>query len=76
MKNPKIICVYVVSISYYMSPEMFKNLPYNFKSDIWALGCVLYEMLTLKHAFDAKSMNGLAQKILRGPPPPSFSMSQ
>jgi len=37
-----------------MSPELFKNQQYNFKSDIWALGCVLYEMATLKHAFDAE----------------------
>ena len=31
-----------------------------------ALGCVLYEMMTYKHAFDASSINGLAQKILKG----------
>jgi serine/threonine protein kinase len=35
------------------SPELFKNKPYNHKSDIWALGCILYELCTLKHAFDA-----------------------
>ena len=33
----------------YMSPELFKNQPYNHKSDIWALGCILYELCTLKH---------------------------
>ena len=37
-----------------MSPEIFKNHPYNDKSDVWALGCLLYELLTLKHAFDAQ----------------------
>ncbi len=35
----------------YSSPEICENKPYNNKSDIWALGCVLYEMTTLKHAF-------------------------
>jgi len=35
----------------YMSPEFFNNASYNFKSDIWALGCVLYELCSLKHAF-------------------------
>lgn len=39
---------------------------YNHKSDIWALGCVLYEMTTLKHAFDAQNLNGLATKIIKG----------
>ncbi len=49
-----------------MSPELFKNKPYNFKSDTWALGCVLYELTTYKHAFDAQSLNGLAGKIVKG----------
>jgi serine/threonine protein kinase len=41
-------------------------MPYNQKSDVWSLGCILYEMVTLKHAFDASSMKGLVLKILRG----------
>lgn len=53
-----------------MSPELFKNKPYSYKSDVWALGCVLYEMCNLRHAFDAQSINGLAVKILRGSYPP------
>lgn len=53
-----------------MSPEIFKNKPYSYKSDVWALGCVLYEMTTLTHAFDANSLNGLAGKIIKGRYPP------
>ena len=53
-----------------MSPEIFKNKPYSYKSDVWALGCVLYEMTTLNHAFDSNSINGLAQKIIKGRYPP------
>ncbi|KAG5182831.1 kinase-like domain-containing protein [Tribonema minus] len=59
-----------IGTPYYMSPEIFKNEPYNHKSDVWALGCVLYEMTTLNHAFDSNSLNGLASKIVRGKYPP------
>ena len=41
---------------------------------MWALGCVLYEMCNLRHAFDAQSINGLAVKILRGSYPPINNM--
>ncbi len=53
-----------------MSPEIFQNKPYNHKSDVWALGCILYELVTLKHAFDAKNLCGLASKITKGRYPP------
>ncbi|XP_053831353.1 serine/threonine-protein kinase Nek1 isoform X9 [Vidua macroura] len=42
-----------IGTPYYLSPEICQNKPYNNKSDIWALGCVLYEMCTLKHALIA-----------------------
>ena len=59
-----------IGTPYYMSPEIFQNKPYSYKSDVWALGCVLYEMTTLNHAFDANSLNGLAGKIVKGRYPP------
>lgn len=36
-----------------MSPELCQGVKYNFKSDIWAVGCVVFELLTLKRTFDA-----------------------
>nr|XP_002128026.1 serine/threonine-protein kinase Nek4 [Ciona intestinalis] len=55
----------LIGTPYYMSPELFSNKPYNHKSDVWALGCCVYEMTTLKHAFNAKDMNSLVYKILK-----------
>ncbi len=59
-----------IGTPYYLSPEICQEKPYNQKSDIWSLGCILYEMLTLRHAFDANSMKGLVFKILKGSYPP------
>uniref|UniRef100_A0A8D0DGU3 non-specific serine/threonine protein kinase n=1 Tax=Sander lucioperca TaxID=283035 RepID=A0A8D0DGU3_SANLU len=59
-----------IGTPYYLSPEICENKPYNNKSDIWALGCVLYEMCTLKHAFEAGNMKNLVLKIIRGSYPP------
>ena len=44
-----------VGTPYYLSPEMCEEKPYNEKSDIWAFGCLLYELCTFKHPFDAKN---------------------
>ena len=51
---------------YYASPEIWKDLPYDNKSDIWSLGCVLYEMITLHPPFIAKNMDDLYKKVLSG----------
>eukprot|EP00826_Nyctotherus_ovalis_P013579 TRINITY_DN1369_c0_g1_i5.p1 TRINITY_DN1369_c0_g1~~TRINITY_DN1369_c0_g1_i5.p1 ORF type:complete len:312 (-),score=98.09 TRINITY_DN1369_c0_g1_i5:47-982(-) len=59
-----------IGTPYYLSPEICQEKPYNQKSDIWSLGCILYELLTLRHAFDANCMKGLILKILKGVYPP------
>ena len=51
---------------YYASPEVWRDQPYDVKSDIWSLGCVIYEMITLKPPFRAEDMQGLYKKVLRG----------
>lgn len=56
--------VTVVGTPYYMSPEVCRSEPYNWKSDVWALGCVLYELCMLKHAFESSSLLGLVYKVL------------
>lgn len=41
---------------FYASPEVFKDEKYDSKSDMWSLGCVLYELVTLKPPFVAQDM--------------------
>jgi NIMA (never in mitosis gene a)-related kinase len=61
---------------YYASPEVWKDKPYDSRSDTWSLGCVLYEMITLYPPFRAADMEGLSRKVIRGvftPIPSTFS---
>ena len=53
-----------VGTPYYMSPELIKGEKYDDKSDIWACGCVLYELLSLKKVFDSTNQLGLMCAIL------------
>jgi NIMA (never in mitosis gene a)-related kinase 1/4/5 len=50
---------------YYMSPEVCESKPYSYSSDVWALGCILYELCTLKHAFMSENLLGLVFKIVQ-----------
>ena len=51
---------------YYASPEVWQDKPYDNKSDIWSLGCVLYELIALNPPFTAKDMKGLYHRVLKG----------
>ncbi|MEQ2290518.1 hypothetical protein AMECASPLE_004052 [Ameca splendens] len=70
LENQNDMASTLIGTPYYMSPELFSNKPYNYKSDVWALGCCVYEMSTLKHAFNAKDMNSLVYRIVEGKLPP------
>ena len=59
-----------IGTPYYLSPEICQDMPYNDKSDVWALGCILYELCTYRHPFEAKSQGALVLKILRNQPAP------
>lgn len=54
----------LVGTPYYLSPEICEEKPYNDKSDIWALGCILYELATFKHPFQGKSQAALILNII------------
>ena len=55
-----------VGTPYYMSPEQIEEKNYNEKSDIWSLGCLLYEMATFRPPFQAKNQIMLALRIKEG----------
>jgi len=59
-----------VGTPYYMSPELINELAYDIKSDIWALGCLIYELCALKPPFEANTQATLALKIKTGKSPP------
>jgi len=66
----------MVGTPYYLSPELCQEKPYNEKSDIWSLGCVLYELCCFKHPFEARIQAALMMKIIQGrydPIPSHFS---
>lgn len=52
----------IVGTPYYLSPELCEDKPYNEKSDVWALGVVLYECCTQKHPFDADNQASRQQQ--------------
>ncbi|NXR23990.1 NEK11 kinase, partial [Cinclus mexicanus] len=54
---------------YYMSPEVLKHQGYNTKSDIWSLGCILYEMCCMNHAFTGQNFLSVMLKIVEGETP-------
>jgi Tol biopolymer transport system component len=52
----------------YMSPEQAKGKPADKRSDLWAFGCVLYEMLTGRRAFEGEDVSDTLAAVLRGEP--------
>lgn len=67
----------IVGTPYYLSPELCADQPYRDKSDVWALGVVMYECCTLKHPFEARNQCALIMKIINAQvnPPPANQVS-
>lgn len=51
---------------YYASPEIWRDKPYDFKSDVWSLGIIIYEVAMLSVPFKAVSIEELYKNVLRG----------
>ncbi|KAG1694463.1 hypothetical protein DVH05_021271 [Phytophthora capsici] len=60
------MAVTVIGTPLYMAPEVLDGKEYSFSSDVWALGCVLYELCTGKPPFTASTTAQLLNKICHG----------
>ncbi len=50
---------------YFASPEVWSGKPYGLKSDIWSLGCILYQMTTLKMPFQGNNFKEVYNNVLK-----------
>ena len=64
--NDKNSINYQIGTPPYASPEVWKNKKISYKCDIWALGCIVYEMCTLRLPFKGKNMHELKENICKG----------
>jgi len=51
---------------YYASPEVWRDEPYSYKSDLWSIGCVIYELCALRPPFKGKDLDELFMNVCRG----------
>ena len=51
---------------YYASPEVWRDEPYSYKSDLWSIGCVIYELCALRPPFKGKDLDELYGNVCRG----------
>ena len=58
----------IVGTPGYMSPEQARGKEVDARTDIWAFGCILYEMLTARQAFDGETVTDVMAKIVTSPP--------
>eukprot|EP00820_Chromera_velia_P021667 Cvel_30183.t1-p1 / transcript=Cvel_30183.t1 / gene=Cvel_30183 / organism=Chromera_velia_CCMP2878 / gene_product=Serine/threonine-protein kinase Nek1, putative / transcript_product=Serine/threonine-protein kinase Nek1, putative / location=Cvel_scaffold4267:346-2133(-) / protein_length=268 / sequence_SO=supercontig / SO=protein_coding / is_pseudo=false len=66
LNNARDVANTMIGTPLYMSPEVVNHKPYSFKSDIWALGCLLFELLTLRPPFNGHSHTEVVRNILSG----------
>ncbi|KAJ8610495.1 hypothetical protein CTAYLR_007777 [Chrysophaeum taylorii] len=63
------LCATNIGTPCYMAPELLDDRPYDYKVDVWSVGCVLYELAALKRAFEARSVPALVKRVIGGPAP-------
>ena len=58
----------ILGTATYMSPEQARGKPVDKRTDIWAFGCVLYEMLAGKRAFEGEDVTDVLAAVVRAEP--------
>ena len=66
LDNDNAYCNTKIGTPYFMSPEQNNDVHYDKKTDIWSLGCILYELITLEKPFEANNIEMLNKKIIKG----------
>ncbi|GIQ86519.1 hypothetical protein KIPB_008390 [Kipferlia bialata] len=61
--KPESLAITYCGSPLYMSPEIFRAEPYDEKTDIWSLGCMLYELVSGNHPFEAKNLADLTHQL-------------
>jgi NIMA (never in mitosis gene a)-related kinase len=56
-----------VGTPYFMPPEVCLGKPYDSKADVWAIGIILYELITYKKPFESDTIHGVFEKIVKSP---------
>lgn len=62
---------------YYLAPELWSNMRYSNKAEVWSIGVLLYELLAMERPFQAPSLSGLMEMIVSGqykPIPAQYSL--
>lgn len=54
----------MVGTPYYLSPELVQGRPYDSRSDVWALGCVMFELVSLRKPFEGRNVSELLRRII------------
>eukprot|EP00873_Tetraselmis_striata_P034521 jgi/Tetstr1/454785/TSEL_004036.t1 len=70
LSSPSALAYSKVGTPLYFSPELCEEKPYDEKSDVWAFGCLIYELTAGRPPFTAANQVALARKVVHEPPPP------
>jgi NIMA (never in mitosis gene a)-related kinase len=65
-----VLATTICGTPYFMPPEVCNNYPYEFKADVWAMGVIVYELITLRKPFESANARALFEKIKNQPVDP------